>query len=55
MCLTITGKIIELNKKEAIVDNEGKKIHVKINPSVSVKKGDKVIIFKDFIVEKISK
>jgi len=55
MCLTITGKIIELKGKEAIVDNEGRKINVKINPSLSVKKGDKVLIFKDFIVEKITK
>jgi hydrogenase maturation factor len=55
MCLTTTGKIIELKDKEAIVDNEGRKINVKINPSVSVKKGDNVIIFKNFIIEKITK
>ena len=55
MCLTITGKIIELKGKDAIVDIEGRKARVKINPSVSVKKGDKVLIFKDFIVEKITK
>ncbi len=54
MCLTTTGKVIELKEKEAVVDNEGRKIHVKINPSISVKKGDKVLIFKDFIVEKIT-
>jgi hydrogenase maturation factor len=55
MCLTTTGKIIEVKEKDAVVDIEGKKSHVKINPTISVKKGDKVIIFKDFIIEKISK
>lgn len=55
MCLTTTGKIVELKEKNAIVDVEGKKIHVKINPSVPVIKGDKVIIFKDIILEKIIK
>ena len=55
MCLATTGKVIKLNKKDAVVDVEGRKSHVKINPSISVKKGDKVIIFKDFIIEKISK
>jgi len=55
MCLTTTGKVIELKKKDAVVDIKGRKAHVKINPSITVKKGDKVIIFKDFIIEKISK
>jgi len=54
MCLTTTGKVIELKEKDAVVDVESRKIHVKINPSISVKKGDKVLIFKDFIVEKIT-
>ena len=55
MCLTTTGKVIEMKEEEAVVDVESRKIHVKINPSISVKKGDKVLIFKDFIVEKITK
>jgi hydrogenase maturation factor len=54
MCLATTGKVIELKEEEVIVDVEGRKSHVKINPSISVKKGDKVLIFKDFIVEKIT-
>jgi len=55
MCLATTGKVIEVKEKDAVVDIKGRKSHVKINPSISVKKGDKVIIFKDFIIEKITK
>jgi hydrogenase maturation factor len=55
MCLTTTGKVIELKEKDAVVDIKGRKSHVKINPSISVKKGDKVIIFKDIILEKVAK
>jgi len=54
MCLATTGKVIELKEKDAVVDVEGRKAHVKINPSISVKKGDKVLIFKDIILEKIT-
>ena len=55
MCLVTTGKVIELKEKDAVVDVKGRKSHVKINPSITVKKGDNVIIFKDFIIEKVTK
>ncbi|MDI6825638.1 MAG: HypC/HybG/HupF family hydrogenase formation chaperone [Candidatus Aenigmarchaeota archaeon] len=54
MCLATTGKVVELKEKDAVVDIEGKKTHARINPSISVKKGDKVIIFKNIILEKIT-
>jgi hydrogenase maturation factor len=53
MCLTLTGKVVDIKEKEAVVNIKSKKIHVKLNPSVSVNKGDKVIIFKDIILEKV--
>jgi hydrogenase maturation factor len=55
MCLTLTGKVVDINKKKAVVDINNQKINVKLNPSVSVNKGDKVIIFKDIILEKVTK
>ena len=54
MCITITGKVVDINKKEAIVNIKGRKVHVKLNPTVSVNKGDKVAIFKNIILEKIT-
>jgi len=55
MCLTVTGKVIDINKKKAVININNKKIHVKLNPTISVSKGDKVIIFKDIILEKVIK
>ena len=55
MCLALTGKIVGIDEKKAIVSIKDKKIHVKLNPTVSVNKGDKVIIFKDIILEKVTK
>jgi len=55
MCLTLTGKVVDIDEKEVVVDVKNRKIHVKLNPSVSVNKGDKVIIFKDIILEKVTK
>jgi len=54
MCLTTTGKIIDVDEKVAVVDIKNRKIHVKLNPSVSVNKGDEVIIFKNIILEKVT-
>jgi len=54
MCLTSTGKVVEINGKKAVVDIKNRKIHVKLNPTVSVNKGDEVIIFKDIILEKVT-
>jgi hydrogenase maturation factor len=55
MCLTLTGKVVDVDGKKAVVDVNNRKIHAKINPSVSVNKGDKVIIFRDMILEKVTK
>jgi len=54
MCLALTGKVVEINEKEAVVNIKNRQIHVKLNPAVSVNKGDKVIIFKDIILEKVT-
>jgi len=43
-----------VKEKCAVVDIEGRKSHVIINPSISVKNGDRVIIFKNIILEKIT-
>ena len=55
MCLTITGEVVELKERDAVVEVEGRKTHVKVNPSISVKEGDRVIIFKNFILDKANK
>ena len=54
MCLTLTGKVVYIDGKKAVVDIKKRKIHVKLNPTVSVSKGDKVIIFEDIILEKVT-
>ena len=54
MCLTLTGKVVDIDKREAVVDVKNRKIHVKLNPTVSVSKGDRVIVFKDVILEKVT-
>lgn len=54
MCLASTGKVIDVDKEKAVVDVSNKKINVKLNPTVSVSKGDKVIIFKNIILEKVT-
>ena len=54
MCLTLTGKIINIDGKKAVVDIKHRKIHVKLNPAISVSKGDEVIIFKNIILEKVT-
>ena len=53
MCLTLAGKVVSVDKKKVVVDVGNRKIHVKVNPSVTVNKGDGVIIFKDMILEKV--
>ena len=55
MCLTLKGKVVDIDREEAVVNVKNKKIHVKLNPSVPVSRGDKVIIFKDIILEKVTK
>jgi len=54
MCLTLTGKVIDIDGKKAIVNIRDRKIHVKLNPAISVSKGDEVIIFKNIILEKVT-
>jgi hydrogenase maturation factor len=52
MCIATNGKIIEISNMNATVECEGKKISAKINPAVSVKVGDEVIVFRNVILEK---
>jgi hydrogenase expression/formation protein HypC len=51
MCLAIPGKVYEVKGKKIIVDFSGK-----LSPAeshfVKVKKGDWVLVFGDYIVEK---
>lgn len=54
MCLTLTGKVVDIDGGKAVVDIKNKKIHIKLNPIFSVSKGDEVIIFKDIIIEKVT-
>jgi hydrogenase maturation factor len=55
MCLTLTGVILKIDEKEALVKVGNRKVKVNINPSVSLKKGDKVVIFRNTILDKLTK
>ncbi len=52
MCIATSGKIVEINKTDATIECEGKKINAKINPIIPVKVGDEVIVFRNIIIEK---
>ena len=54
MCLTLTGKVVNIDEEKAVVDIKNRKIHVKLNPAVFVSKGDKVIVFKNIILDKVT-
>jgi len=54
MCLTLTGEVVDIDGEKAVVDIKNRKIHVKLNPTFSVSKGDKVIVFKNIILEKVT-
>lgn len=53
MCITTAAEIIKINKQDATVKIGKREFSVKMNPQIKVKNGDKVLIFKNFIIDKI--
>lgn len=53
MCVGVEGKVVNVKKKEVLVKVGQEKHKLKSNPAVSLKKGDKVMIFKDYIIDRI--
>ncbi|MCD6495904.1 MAG: HypC/HybG/HupF family hydrogenase formation chaperone [Candidatus Aenigmarchaeota archaeon] len=52
MCLALIGKVLEVNGKNAVVDYGGVKRDANaefIKPEI----GDRVMVFNDFIIEKV--
>lgn len=54
MCLALTGKVVEERNKEALVDFGG--IRKRVNSEfVDVSEGDEVLVFNNFIIERVEK
>ena len=53
VCVGVEGKVVDVKKEEVLVKVGDKKHKLKANPAVSLKKGDKVMIFKDYIIDRI--
>lgn len=52
MCLALTGKVLGVEGTEALVDFDG--IRRRANAAfIKVRKGDSVLVFNDFIIEKV--
>ncbi len=52
MCFALTGKVLEFDGKEAEVDFEG--VRKRVNSEfIKVKRGDKVLVFNNFVIEKL--
>ena len=52
MCFALTGKVLDFDGKEALVDFEG--VRKRINSEfMKVKKGDRVLVFNNFVIEKL--
>lgn len=52
MCFALTGKVLGVEGKEAEVDFEG--VRKKVNSEfIKVKKGDKVLVFNNFVIERL--
>jgi hydrogenase expression/formation protein HypC len=52
MCLALVGKVVEVAGKKATVDFEG--VRRVVNAEfLSAKAGDRVMVFNDFIIEKV--
>jgi hydrogenase maturation factor len=52
MCFALVGKVLEFDGKEAKVEFEG--VRKKVNSEfIKVKKGDKVLVFNNFIIERL--
>ena len=55
MCLAFPGKIISIDKQQAVVDFDGVQKEVNISLITDAKKGDFIIIHAGFAIEKIDK
>jgi len=52
MCFALTGKVLGLNGKEALIDFGG--VHKRVNSEfIKVEKGDMVLVFNNFVIEKV--
>ena len=52
MCFALTGKVLEFDGKEAKVDFDG--VSKRVNSEfIKVSKGDKVLVFNNFIIERL--
>jgi len=52
MCFALTGKVLGVDGKEALVDFDG--VRRKANAEfIKVRKGDSVVVFNGFVIEKI--
>jgi hydrogenase expression/formation protein HypC len=52
MCLALIGKVLENKGKDALVDFGGAKRSVNAE-YMKVRKGDKVLVFNNFIIERV--
>jgi len=53
VCVGVEGKVVDVRNKEVLVKVGQEKHKLKSNPAVSLKKGDRVMIFKDYIIDRI--
>ena len=52
MCFALTGRVMDMEGKKAKIDFDG--IHREANAEfVNVAKGDKVLVFNGFVIEKL--
>ncbi len=52
MCFALVGKVLEFDGKNAKVDFES--VRKRVNSEfIKVKKGDKVLVFNNFIIERL--
>jgi hydrogenase maturation factor len=52
MCLALTGKVLDVDRGKALVDFSG--VRRRVNAKfVRVRKGDSVLVFNNFVIEKL--
>jgi hydrogenase maturation factor len=52
MCFALTGRVLGVEGKKALVDFEG--VRKRVNADfIRVKKGDKVLVFNNFVIERL--
>jgi hydrogenase maturation factor len=52
MCFALVGKVLSIKGKEALVDFDGVKKSVNTE-FMKVKKGDSVLVFNNFVIERL--